>query len=176
MTHTIPTSLFGSFKMAVKLFFIAGIPWVFEIIAWLPSYLPDVSPHWRRHTVYLFEVSNLLNSLRGVIVFVIFVLMQRDARRHIWLRLRKLFSRPQPESPDVTVAGKGHPRIVAGSLSALSASSQRTLQSQLSSISASSDMSEPVSYEQDSRDAESASPPPPSPPSGSTEVDEITYL
>lgn len=157
----------NSFKMAVKLFFIAGIPWVFEIIAWLPSYLPDVSPHWRRHTVYLFEVSNLLNSLRGVIVFIIFVLMQRDARRHIWLRARKLFSRSEPSSPPPSVA-KGHPRIVAGSLSALSASSQRTLQSQLSSISASSDMSDPVSYEH-SRDGDSTSSP-------SFEVDEITYL
>lgn len=157
--------------MAVKLFFIAGIPWVFEIMAWLPNYLPNVSPVWRRHTIYLFEVSNLLNSLRGVIVFIIFVLLQRDARRHLWNRIKKLVSaiRRDPSSSKSVIKGDHPHPNVAGSLSALSASSQRTLQSQLSSISASSDTSDHISYTSGEGEPVVFTPP-------FAEPDEITYL
>ena len=77
---------------AIKLFFIAGTPWIFEIFAWLPSYFKTgISPQWRQNTVYLFAVSNTLNALRGVVVFIMFVLLQRDVRRYLWLRLNKFW-------------------------------------------------------------------------------------
>lgn len=119
--------------------------------------------------MYLFEVSNLLNSLRGLIVFIMFVLLQRDVRRHLWLWLKKrCSSSPEPSGSGAEIKSQPHPHV-AGSLSALSASSQRTLQSQLSSISASSDMSEPISFTSGESDAVFSSLP-------YVEPDEITYL
>ncbi len=76
----------NSFRMAIKLFFITGVPWVFEVAAWLPIYLTDV-PTFRTNSQYFFEVSNLLNSLRGVIIFIIFVVLQRDVRRFLMKRV-----------------------------------------------------------------------------------------
>jgi hypothetical protein len=78
--------------MALKLFFITGIPWVFEIAAWLPIYLNDDSL-LRTNFVYVFEITNLLNSLRGVIIFTIFIVLNRDVRRFLWPRLKRIFIR-----------------------------------------------------------------------------------
>jgi hypothetical protein len=78
--------------MALKLFFITGIPWVFEIAAWLPIYLNDDSL-LRTNFVYVFEITNLLNSLRGVIIFIIFIVLNRDVRRFLWPRLKRIFIR-----------------------------------------------------------------------------------
>jgi hypothetical protein len=78
--------------MALKLFFITGIPWVFEIAAWLPIYLNDDSL-LRTNFVYVFEITNLLNSLRGVIIFIIFIVLNRDVRRFLWPRLKRIFVR-----------------------------------------------------------------------------------
>lgn len=111
--------------MAIKLFFITGIPWVFEIIAWLPTYLPDVQPILRDNSVYFLEVSNLLNSLRGVIVFVIFIIMQRDVRRYMWLRLKRVFSSTVNSKLNV------HSRTNAGSISA--STTQQSFSTRLSS-------------------------------------------
>lgn len=41
---------------------------------------------------YLFEVGNVLNSLRGVFVFVLYVLFQRGVRGQLFLRLMKMSS------------------------------------------------------------------------------------
>lgn len=79
-----------SIKMALKLFFITGIPWVFEFAAWLPFYLSKDS-YWRVNAVYFFEISNLLNSLRGIVIFVIFIVFNRDVRRFLWPRIRRIF-------------------------------------------------------------------------------------
>jgi len=78
--------------MAVKLFFITGIPWVFEFAAWLPFYVTENS-FLRTNAVYFFEISNLLNSLRGVIIFIIFVISNRDVRRYLWPRVKRIFIR-----------------------------------------------------------------------------------
>lgn len=145
--------------MVLKLFFITGIPWIFEIIAWLPSYVSNIPQVWRHHMYYLFEISNLLNSLRGVIVFFIFVVLQRDARRYLLVRFRKMFSHR-----DASVGPSGHPKVTAGSLSALS---QRTLQSQLSTTSCSSEVSCPIS--QSSKDDDLPTRP-------HSETGDITYL
>ena len=77
--------------MALKLFFITGIPWVFEVLAWIPTNYPDLVPNWAEHTSYLFKIGNLLNSLRGLIVFIMFVVLQRNVRRHLLLELSKRF-------------------------------------------------------------------------------------
>lgn len=116
-----------SIKMAVKLFFITGVPWIFEIVAWLPNYLPSISAQWRDNTKYLFEVSNLLNALRGVVVFIIFVLLRPDARRQLLIWLQQCFSRKSESSLGKASAGMG--TRTAGSLSN---TSTVTYQTQLS--------------------------------------------
>ena len=75
--------------MAVKLFFITGIPWIFEVAAWLPVYLSNGKYSHSPSYIYFFEIGNLLNSLRGIVIFVIFIVLQRDVRRFLWLRLKK---------------------------------------------------------------------------------------
>ena len=75
--------------MAIKLFFIIGVPWAFEIAAWIPIFLSDGSS-LGNHYIYLFEISNLLNSLRGVIIFIIFIVLQRDVRRYL---LKRIFNK-----------------------------------------------------------------------------------
>jgi len=77
----------SSFQMALKLFFITGIPWIFELSNWLlPTLIPDLLPHQMK---YLFEISNLFNSLRGVIIFIVFILLQRNVRQHLQLSFSK---------------------------------------------------------------------------------------
>lgn len=69
--------------MAVKLFFIAGIPWMFEIFAWLTNFLlGDSASH--QYVNYFFNISTTLNSLRGIVIFVLFVVLQRDTRHYLW--------------------------------------------------------------------------------------------
>jgi len=77
----------NDFQMALKLFFITGIPWIFELSNWLlPTLIPDLLPHQMK---YLFEISNLFNSLRGVIIFIVFILLQRNVRQHLQLSFSK---------------------------------------------------------------------------------------
>lgn len=76
--------------MALKLFFITGVPWIFEIIAWIPQF--SLSGKRSEGNWYnIFEISNLLNSLRGVIVFLVFVVFQRDVRRYLVTRFWRIF-------------------------------------------------------------------------------------
>ena len=76
-------------RMAIKLLFITGVPWVFEVAAWLPIFLSDGSVLGSNY-IYIFEISNLLNSLRGVIIFIIFIVLQRDVRRYL---LKRIFNK-----------------------------------------------------------------------------------
>lgn len=78
--------IFSSIKMALKLFFITGIPWIFEVVNWIFT----VTGHSSSNV--LFDVANLCNSLRGVIIFIVFVLLQRNVRLHLQLRIRKYLS------------------------------------------------------------------------------------
>ena len=111
--------------MAVKLFFITGVPWIFEIVAWLPNYVPSISASWRQHALYLFEIGNLLNALRGVVVFIIFVLLRPDARRQLWVWLQMCFVN---KSKDASGKSPGNGKS-AGSISN---KSQRTFLTQMS--------------------------------------------
>ena len=72
--------------MALKLFFITGIPWIFEVVNWIFT----VTGHSSSNV--LFDVANLCNSLRGVIIFIVFVLLQRNVRLHLQLGIRKYLS------------------------------------------------------------------------------------
>lgn len=82
-----------SFKMALKLFFITGIPWVIEVAGWLPVYLYGASVVFKDNSQlqYFFYFGNLLNSLRGVVIFIIFILLQRDVRHYLTLRMKRIF-------------------------------------------------------------------------------------
>lgn len=82
--------------MALKLFFITGVPWVLEVAAWLPVYLSDTPADFQDNSQirYFFEVGNLLNSLRGVVIFILFILLQRDVRHYLTLRMKRLFNKP----------------------------------------------------------------------------------
>lgn len=81
--------------MALKLFFITGIPWVFEIAAWLPVYLSNKPAVFQSNSVgqYVLEIGNLLNSLRGIIIFIIFIVLQRDVRHYLMLRIKRIFNK-----------------------------------------------------------------------------------
>ncbi|XP_011160163.1 G-protein coupled receptor Mth2-like [Solenopsis invicta] len=51
------------FKMYLKLFIVMGISWIMEILAWLIDSMPS----------YVWYPTNMLNSLQGLIIFIIFV-------------------------------------------------------------------------------------------------------
>ncbi|XP_039302642.1 G-protein coupled receptor Mth2 [Solenopsis invicta] len=51
------------FKMYLKLFIVMGISWIIEILAWLINSIPS----------YVWYIPNILNSLQGLIIFIIFV-------------------------------------------------------------------------------------------------------
>jgi hypothetical protein len=84
-----------SFKMALKLFFITGIPWMFEVAAWLPVYLSGKPASFQNNSVgqYVLEIGNLLNSLRGVMIFMIFIVLQKNVRHFLMLRFRKILNK-----------------------------------------------------------------------------------
>jgi len=71
--------------MALKLFFITGIPWVFEVVNWILT----VTGHYPSNL--LFDTANLCNSLRGIIIFFVFVLLQRNVRLHLQLSIEKYY-------------------------------------------------------------------------------------
>ena len=81
-----------SIRMAIKLLFITGVPWVFEIAAWLSVFLSEGSVLGSNY-VYIFEISNLLNSLRGVIIFIIFIVLQPNVRSYL---LTQIFNKEIP--------------------------------------------------------------------------------
>jgi hypothetical protein len=68
--------------LAFELFFITGIPWIFEILAWLPALrgLPG-----RRE---FFTVVNFLNALRGLFVFIIFIILRPTVMRFLVSQLK----------------------------------------------------------------------------------------
>ena len=78
--------------MAIKLLFITGVPWVFEIAAWLSVFLSEGSVLGSNY-VYIFEISNLLNSLRGVIIFILFIVLQPNVRSYL---LTQIFNKEIP--------------------------------------------------------------------------------
>lgn len=77
--------------MALKLFFISGVPWIFEIFSKLSDLIPETYPGLHQNLSYFLYISTTLNSLRGVAVFIFFVLFQRDARRYLWRGLARHF-------------------------------------------------------------------------------------
>jgi hypothetical protein len=111
--------------MALKLFFITGIPWVFEFAAWLPFYLTENS-FLRNNSVYFFEISNLLNSLRGVIIFFIFVVFNRDVRRFLWPRIKRIFFREDPNIVRRTQSNVDDPSFSTQSTSGVTSSTSHS--------------------------------------------------
>ena len=79
--------------MAIKLLFITGVPWVFEIAAWLPDFLSEGSA-LGNYYIYIFEISNLLNLLRGVIIFILFIVLQPNVRSYL---LTQIFNKEIPD-------------------------------------------------------------------------------
>ncbi|XP_046656015.1 uncharacterized protein LOC124349448 isoform X2 [Daphnia pulicaria] len=81
-------------KMAVKLFFITGIPWIFEFISHLASRLDGAN----LGLYYFLVCCQLLNTSRGVFIFVNFILLNRDVRKFLWSHIKILFKR-EPRMP-----------------------------------------------------------------------------
>ena len=75
--------------MATKLFFITGIPWIFEFFA----YVYELKYGLFAKVWYFWEFSQLLNTLRGVFIFVNFIILNRDVRKFLWLRIINVFGR-----------------------------------------------------------------------------------
>jgi hypothetical protein len=86
--------------MALKLFFITGIPWMFEVAAWLPVYLSDTPAFFQNNSIgqYVLEIGNLLNSLRGVIIFIIFIVLQQNVRHFLMLRLKRILNKDSSDN------------------------------------------------------------------------------
>lgn len=62
------------FLLYLKLFVITGTNWSMEVISWLVSSKADnTKQHW------VFYVSDLVNTLQGVLIFVTFVCRKRVA-------------------------------------------------------------------------------------------------
>nr|CAH0105207.1 unnamed protein product [Daphnia galeata] len=76
-------------KMATKLFFITGVPWIFEFF----TYVYELKYGLFAKVWYFWEFSQMLNTLRGVFIFVTFIIFNRDVRRFLWLRVKNVFSR-----------------------------------------------------------------------------------
>ncbi|XP_046656019.1 uncharacterized protein LOC124349451 isoform X2 [Daphnia pulicaria] len=85
-------------KMAVKLFFITGIPWIFELIGYLVSRLDGSNVG----LYYFFEFCVIINTSRGVFIFVNFILLNRDVRKFLWSRVKIISKREPPTLADGT--------------------------------------------------------------------------
>lgn len=108
-------------RTAIKFLIITGIPWVFEIAAWMPSYFGNV-PKQRELLWYLSEVGNVLNALRGVFIFLLFVLLQPNVRGQLFYFLLRIF-----DNTDRPPKKEGHRTV--------SSSSGRNTTSQNSTVS-----------------------------------------
>ena len=75
--------------MATKLFFITGVPWIFEFIA----HLYELKYGLYSQLYYFFEFCQLFNTSRGVFIFVNFILFNRDVRKFLWPRIQVVFRR-----------------------------------------------------------------------------------
>jgi hypothetical protein len=75
--------------MATKLFFITGVPWIFEFF----TYMYELKYGLYTKLWYFWEFSQLLNTLRGVFIFVTFIILNRDVRKFLWLRMKNVFVR-----------------------------------------------------------------------------------
>jgi hypothetical protein len=76
-------------KMAVKLFFITGIPWIFELISYLTFRLDGSN----EGLYYFLECCQQLNTSRGVFIFINFILLNRDVRKFLWSHVKIAFKR-----------------------------------------------------------------------------------
>ena len=66
---------------------------MFEIAAWLPDFLSEGSA-LGNYYIYIFEISNLLNLLRGVIIFILFIVLQPNVRSYL---LTQIFNKEIPD-------------------------------------------------------------------------------
>ena len=62
------------------------MPWIFEIVAWLPALRNCPSAK------YFFEIVNLLNSLRGIFIFVLFILLRPSVFKFLIAALKETFA------------------------------------------------------------------------------------
>ncbi len=84
--------------MAVKLFFITGIPWIFKLIGYLAVRLGGLN----LGLYYFFEFCVIINTSRGVLIFVNFILLNRDVRKFLWSHVKLIFQREPPTLGDGT--------------------------------------------------------------------------
>lgn len=87
--------------MAVKLYFITGIPWIFELIAYLTLRLDGLNFNLNR--LYFFEFCAIVNGSRGVFIFANFILLNRDVRKFLWSHIKLVFQREPPTLGDGNV-------------------------------------------------------------------------
>lgn len=59
-------------RLYVKLFFVMGITWIFEIFS---TILEDKSPKW------LWLITDIVNALQGVIIFLLLVIFRKSVKR-----------------------------------------------------------------------------------------------
>lgn len=108
----------SSLIMAIKLCFITGVPMLFEIIAWVPTYFPDQQPFLRDNLVYFLQVTNVLTASRGVIIFVIFIVLQANVRTYLWLHFSSLFRFK------ISIRSKGDVGVTSGIFDSTSGTNQ----------------------------------------------------
>lgn len=118
------------------MFFITEIPWVFEIASWIPSYFCSVPNNQQESLRYLLEAGNVLNALRGIFIFVLFLWAQPDVRAQIFFYILKLIA-------NFTAVPK------TDSHTSTSASSQRNDTNQLSNASSDNSSSRRSSSQSD---------------------------
>lgn len=75
--------------MALKLFFISGTPWLFEIFTLVFISILEEDSVLEQSLSYCFKVITTLNSLRGIAIFIFFVLLQQDPSRYLWYNLTR---------------------------------------------------------------------------------------
>lgn len=98
--------------MALKLFFISGTPWLFEIFALVFISILEEDSVLEQSLSYFFKVITTLNSLRGIAIFIFFVLLQQDPSRYLWQILTRLIPSIRSKSNIAGLSGDG-----AGSIS-----------------------------------------------------------
>jgi hypothetical protein len=91
--HVIKFTVLPRFRMCFCLFVVMGINWVMEIVSW-----------FGRGPDYIWYVTDTINTLQGVIIFLIFVLEPR-VRSCVWKqwgpKLSQILCRKQPNHASV---------------------------------------------------------------------------
>lgn len=89
-------TLLPRFRMCVCLFCVMGINWVMEVLSWFAGG-PD----------YIWYVTDVINTMQGLIIFLIFVLEPR-VRTCVWRqwgpKLTQILCRSQPRHGSVKYA------------------------------------------------------------------------